>query len=577
MPKMNQHEIAGVLEAMAEIMEITGENPFKIRAYHNAARVVEGLTNLEQLIGDGTLVEVPGIGKALAEHIESLAKKGHFPEYIQLRKSVPPGVLDMLRIPGVGPKKVKAIWKGPGITTIAELKLACERGTIARMKGFGDRTAQKMIQGIAFLQQHQDQHLYSDAIEVAAPLIAWLKRHPKVKRAELVGSIRRCKEVVKDIDVVVASADAKKVMADFVKMPGVESVIAHGDTKSSVLLKPGIQVDCRVVSDKEFPYALHHFTGSKEHNTAMRTRAKAMGLKINEYGLFKGGQGGEKLIPCKDETEFFEKQGLQYIPPEMREDMGEIAAAEKNKIPKLIELKDLSGFFHCHTTASDGRATLEEMVVGARDLGYHYIGISDHSQSASYAGGLKPPELKKQWTAIDALNRKLKGMYVFKGTESDILVDGALDYPDAVLKGFDFVVISIHSHFNQDARTVTDRVCKAISHPATRILGHPTGRLLLARDDVPLDMERVIDCAVAHDVAIEINANPHRLDMDWRHSFYAHKKGLKIVISPDAHSVAGIDDLRFGVNVARKGWWTKADVINTWPLEKVKKWLKREL
>jgi len=576
MAKMNAQEIAGALEEMAEIMEITGENPFKIRAYHNAAHVVDGLTNLDHLVADEELVKVPGIGKALAEHIAALYKKGHFPEYVQLRKSVPAGVLDMLRIPGVGPKKVKVIWKDMEITSISLLKLACERGGLAKIKGFGEKTAQKILQGIQFIQQHQDQHLYSDALAVAAPILAFLKKHPKVKRVELGGSLRRCKEVVKDIDLVASSSDAKKVMADFVKMPGVESVINHGDTKSSVIIKPGIQVDCRVVSDKEFPYALHHFTGSKEHNVALRTRAKAAGYKISEYGLFKEGKGGETLIPCKDETEFFKKLGLEYIPPEMRENMGEIEAAEKDKLPKLIELKDLTGFFHCHTTASDGKATLDEMVAGAKARGYGYIGISDHSQSAVYAGGLKPAELKKQWAEIDAINKKQKAIYVFKGTESDIHVDGALDYPDAILKNFDFVVASIHGNFNQDMKTATARVCKAISHPACRILGHPTGRLLLAREGLPLDFEQVIDCAVKHDVAIEINANPHRLDMDWRHSFYAHKKRLKIVISPDAHSVAGIDDLQYGINVARKGWWTKADVINTWPLEKVKAWLKRK-
>jgi DNA polymerase (family 10) len=576
MARLNAHDIAGALEEMAEIMEITGENPFKIRAYHNAARVVDGLTNLDQLIAADTLTEVPGIGKNLAEHIKSLHQKGHFPEYIQLRKSVPAFVLDMLRIPGLGPKKVKVIWKGPGMTTMNELKLACERGGISKLKGFGEKTAQKILHGIAFLQKHQDQHLYSDALAVAGPVLAFLQKHHKVKRASLAGSIRRCKEVVKDIDIVASSSDPKKVMTDFIKMPGVESIIAHGDTKSSVMIKPGIQVDCRVVADTEFPYALHHFTGSKEHNVALRTRAKAAGYKISEYGLFKEGKGGEKLMPCKDEAEFFKALGLEYIPPEMREDMGEIEAAEKNKIPKLIEPKDLNGFFHCHTTASDGKATLDEMVAAACTRGYHYMGISDHSQSAVYAGGLKLADLKKQWAAIDALNQKQKRIHIFKGTESDIHADGSLDYPDDILKQFDFVVISVHGNFNQDIKTATDRVCRAIAHPATRILGHPTGRLLLAREGVPLDFEQVIDTAVRHDVAIEINANPHRLDMDWRHSFFAHKKGLKIVISPDAHSVAGIGDLQYGVNVARKGWWTKVDVINTWSLEKVERWLRRK-
>lgn len=576
MAKMDAHQIAAALEEMAEIMEITGENPFKVRAYYNAARAVEGLSDLDQRIAGSTLTDVPGIGKNLAEHIAALHAKGHFPEYIQLRKGVPPGVLDMMQVPGLGPKKVAVIWKKMGIATTRELKLACERGALAKVAGFGAKTAEKILQGLAYIEQHQDQHLYSEALAVAAPLLKRLLAHPRVKRASLGGSLRRCKEIVRDIDMVVSSSDPEKVMADFVKMPFVASVIAHGETKSSVILAPGIQVDCRVVSDKEYPYALHHFTGSKEHNTALRTRAKAAGLKINEYGLFKEGKGGGKLIPCKDETEFFEKLGLQYIPPEMRENLGEIEAAEKNKIPKLIELKDLSGFFHCHTTASDGRATLDEMVAAARERGYHYIGISDHSQSARYAGGLSPADLKKQWAAIDAINKKQNGIFVFKGTESDIHADGTLDYPDAVLQGFDFVVISVHGHFNQDMKKATARVCKAIAHPATRILGHPTGRLLLAREGVPLDFEQVIDTALAHDVAIEINANPQRLDMDWRHSFYARKKGLKIVISPDAHSVAGIDDLQYGINVARKGWWTKENVINTWPLEKVQRWLKRK-
>lgn len=362
-------------------------------------------------------------------------------------------------------------------------------------------------------------------------------------------------------------------MEFFLHLPMVQRIEAQGATKSTVVLTSGIYCDLRVVTDAEFPSAMHHFTGSKEHNIAMRARAQAMGYKINEYGLFKITKSGEKLIPCADEAAIYAALDLAYVPPELREDMGEVEAAAMHRLPKLVEADDLRGIFHCHTTYSDGRATLEQMVAGAKERGYEYIGISDHSQSAGYAGGLKPAAITQQHKEIDALQKKFPDVRIFKGIESDILADGALDYSDEILQTFDFVIASIHSRFNLTTEEMTRRICTAIAHPAVTILAHPTGRLLLSRESYPVDMQAVIDAAAKHDVVIEINANPQRLELDWRHGPYARSKGVKTMVNPDAHSVAGIDEMRTGVGIARKGWWQKDEVVNTWSREKVERWL----
>ena len=574
---MNKNEIAAVLVEIAEILEIKGENPFKVRAYYNAARTLEGLTeDLSALIQSKQLTELPGIGKNLADHIIELHQTGKLKEYDKIIKSVPEGIFEILKIPGVGPKKVRVLWEKLGITSILHLEQACHQGRVAHLEGFGEKTQSKILEGIAQIEKHSGQFLYAVADDLAQTILKKLEKHPKVERASIAGSLRRCKEVVKDIDIVAATEDPKKVMDLFVKLPEVEKVIAHGETKSTILLKLGIQADLRCVSDKEFPYALHHFTGSKEHNVALRSLAQDKKMKMNEYCLFDLKGKTEKLIPCKDENEIFAKLGMEYIPPEIRENMGEIEAAQKHKLPKLIESKDVRGLLHCHSTWSDGTASIERMAEGVKALGFEYIGVADHSAVAKYANGLTPERVKEQFKEIDALNKKLKGLHIFKGIEADILPDGEVDMGEKVLNSFDYVVVSVHSKFNLTSAEMTKRVIKAIKNKYVHILGHMTGRLLLRREGFALDIKAVIDACADYGVAIEINANPLRLDIDWRHIPYAKEKKAMLIINPDAHSVSGLEDYEYGVSIARKGWLTADDILNTRSALEIMKWLKRK-
>lgn len=567
---MDKKEIASVLEEIGSILEIKGENPFKVRAYYNAARILNGLSgDLASLIEKNLLIEVKGIGEHLADHIAELYKTGKLKEYEKIRKSVPDGVLEMLAIPGIGPKKVKALWEKLDIKSIDRLERACLEGKIANLEGFGAPSQRKIFEGIQQIKKHSGQFLYSVALGAAEPILKKIEQHPKVKRASLAGSLRRCREVVKDIDLVVATHDSKKVMEAFLSFPEVAKILQQGETKSSVLLRSGIQSDLRCVSDSEFPYALHHFTGSKEHNVMMRGLAQSKGLKMNEYGVFKG----KKNIPCKDEMAIFGQLGLAYIPPELREGMEEIEWAKQDRIPKLVELKDIHGVFHCHTTFSDGAASVEEMAMEAKRLGFQYFGIADHSSAAKYAGGLTLADIKRQFKEIDAVNKKLKGLHVFKGTEADILTDGTVDMGDKILSSFDYVVASVHSSFNMPKEEMTKRVIKAIKNKYVRILGHMTGRLLLSRESFQLDIQQVIDACADYNVAIEINANPMRLDIDWRNIPYAKEKGVLLIINPDAHSVEGISHYRYGVGIARKGGLSAKEIINTRDREEIIQWL----
>ncbi|MDP2599147.1 MAG: DNA polymerase/3'-5' exonuclease PolX [Deltaproteobacteria bacterium] len=569
---MTKEDIAHVLEEIAEVLELKGENPFKVRAYANAARVVSGLAqDLGDLIAKNELIEIKGIGKNLAEHIKELYETGHLKEYEKILKSVPAGVLEMLSIPGLGPKKVKVLWDKLHLTNVGTLEHVCHQGKIAVLEGFGEKTQEKILAGIAQIKKHEGKFLYSVASQVAEEIFAKFEKHPKIKQASIAGSLRRCKEVVKDIDIVAATAAPQEVMDFFVKLPQVEKIINHGDTKSSVLLKMGMQCDLRCVNDVEYPYALHHFTGSKEHNVAMRSLAQDKGMKMNEYGLFKG----TKLVGCKNETEIFAKLGMEMIPPELRENRGEIEAAQADKIPKLVEAQDIRGVFHCHSTYSDGTASLEQMANGVKELGMEYIGTADHSQAAHYAGGLTPEKIKKEFKEIDQLNKKLKGVHLFKGMEADILPSGEVDMGDKILSQFDYIVASVHSKFNMTEAEMTKRVIQAIKNKHVRILGHMTGRLLLSREGYPLKITEVIDACADYGVAIEINSNPMRLDIDWRHIPYAREKGVKFFINPDAHAVSGLSDFRYGVGIARKGGLTAKDIVNTRSLEEIKKWLNR--
>ncbi|MBI3999254.1 MAG: DNA polymerase/3'-5' exonuclease PolX, partial [Candidatus Omnitrophica bacterium] len=396
-----------------------------------------------------------------------------------------------------------------------------------------------------------------------------LRKSKDIIRLEVAGSLRRHKEIVHDIDILISTKRPISIHEVFTSYPPVDQVLAKGETKSSVILKSGLQADLRTVTDTEFPYALHHFTGSKEHNVTMRTLAKRMGLKISEYGIFKGN----RLISCKDEADIFKVFGLKYIPPELRENMGEIESAKNGKLPKLIEPKDIKGIFHVHSTYSDGMNSLEEMIRRAEKLGYEYVGISDHSKTAVYANGLSEERLKKQHKELDQLEKKFRKIRIFRGIESDILQDGSLDYSDKVLDSFDFVIGSIHSRFGMSEKEMTQRICRAMAHPRMTLLGHPTGRLLLGRAGYAFDYEAIFETASKTGVTIELNANPQRLDLDWRFCRDAKAKSIRLCVNPDAHSLEGLGDVMYGVGIARKGWLEKKDVLNTMSVSEIGKFL----
>ena len=557
---MNKQEVSEILEEIATLLELKGENPFKSRAYANAARIIASLeTDLSEAVRTEELRKVRGIGEALFEKIRELVTTGRLAYYEELKSSIPSGLFEIIQIPGLGPKRAKLIYDKLGVATVGELEYACNENRLLSLEGFGPRMQEKIKEGIQYMKRHRGQFLYPVAHAEAQAIYETLSKQKAIQRIAIAGSLRRKKETVKDIDFVVSAKSSEAVMEAFTTLPSIEEVIAKGDTKSAVRLRSGIQADLRVVSEAEFPYALHHFTGSKEHNIAMRARAQRMGMKMNEYGLFKG----DRLIPCKDEEAIFAQLGLAYIPPELREDMGEIKAAEERRLPTLLEPKDIRGIFHAHTTYSDGNARLEEMVQAALAAGYEYIGISDHSQSAKYAHGLEVARIHQQHDEIDKVQKKYPDIMIFKGIECDILPDGSLDYSDDILATFDFVIASVHSKFNMTEEDMTARVLKAIQNPYVTMLGHPTGRLLLSREGYPINLQKVIDVARKCGVVMELNAHPHRLDLDWRLGPYARDRGVSISINPDAHSTEGIGDVIYGVGIARKGWFTKEEVFNT--------------
>jgi len=546
------------------ILAIKGESPFKMRAYENAARTVEQLgSGLDEAVEAGTLTEIKGIGEALAKKITELVTTGSLGYYDELRASIPGGLLEMMRIPGMGPKKIKAVYEQLGISTLGELEHACKENRLAALDGFGAKTQQNILGGIEQLKRHAEKHLYSHASAQALAIVEALESLGTriVKRLSIAGSLRRRREVIKDIDIVAASSSPKKVMDFFTSLDGVESVIAKGDTKSSIRLDLGINCDLRVVPDAQFPYALLYLTGSKEHNVALRTRAKAKIYKINEYGLFRG----ERNIKCADEAAIYKALGLDFIPPELREDMGEIDAAERGELPTLVDGGDVRGILHVHSNYSDGLHTIEQLARAAKELGAEYLGIADHSQSAQYAHGLTPARVKQQHKEIDSLGNKLKGIRVLKGIEVDILRDGKLDYLPKVLETFDFVIAAVHTHFTMSSAEMTKRIIGAMRNRYVSILAHPTGRLLLSREPYAVDMDAVITEAAKLGVLLEINAHPQRLDLDWRLCKSAKERGCAFAICPDAHRIEGLRDTYYGVGVARKGWLEAKDIVNTRP------------
>lgn len=584
---MNKAEIAAVLNDIATLLELKGENPFKVRAYTSGARIVESLSEeeIEQRVAAATLDEVKGIGEALAQKIGELRTTGKLGFHEKLKASLPPGLVELLQIPGVGPKKIKALHDQLGIDTIEKLQAACASGQVAALAGFGEKTQAKILEGIGNRQAYGKRHLWFEAFAVAEPILAGLRQLPQVRQAEHAGSLRRRLETVGDLDFLVATDEPQPVADWFVQWREVKEVTAHGETKASVRLASGIQADLRLVPPEQFVFALHHFTGSKDHNVQLRGRALERGLSMSEWGLVPAeGEGTAKekaeragcKTAIKTEAQLFQALGLRFIPPELREGQGEIEAAERGELPALLEETDIRGVFHNHTTESDGHNTLEEMTRAAQALGWEYLGIADHSKSSVQARGLDEARLAAQIAAIGKLNASGKfKTHVFSGTECDILPDGRLDFADDVLAQLDYVVVSVHSAFKQDRDTQTKRIIRAIENPHATMLGHLTGRLLLERPGYDVDVDRIVDAAIAHGVIIELNASPWRLDLDWRHWRRAAERGLLCSINPDAHSTGQLEFFRAGVAAARKGWLSKDHMFTTRPLAEVKKYLAR--
>lgn len=560
---MNRKDIIKILEEIGIILELKGENPFKSRAYYNAARTIETLSeDVIEMIQNGKILGIKGIGKAISEKLKILIDNGTLPYYEDLKSSIPSGLLNLLEIPGLGPKKVKTIYEKLKVTTIGELEYACLENRLRDLDGFGQKSQDKILKSIELKKKYSERYHYPIALREAINILKHLNLNPNIIRIEIAGSLRRKKETIRDIDIVASCANEKRedLMAFFTSYVETDNIVNKGLTKSTIILDTGISCDLRLVEDDQFSFLLHHSTGSKEHNTAMRQRAKSLNLTMNEYGLFPINQ--EQSLTCKDETQIFSRLNLSFVEPELRENYGEIDKAEADSLPSLINLDDIRGIFHVHTTYSDGAFSIKDMAEYCQKMGFKYLGISDHSKSAFYANGLSEERIKQQHDEIDKLNEEFNDFIILKGIESDILQDGQLDYSNRILSSFDFVIASIHSGFQMSEEVMTDRICKALANPYVTMLGHPTGRLVLGREAYPHNMPKILETAARLNRIVEINANPHRLDLDWRWGKLANQLGVKTAINPDAHSTDGLHDYMFGVGIARKAWFERQSVLN---------------
>jgi DNA polymerase (family 10) len=579
---MDKEQVAEILAEIGTLLELRGENPFKTRAYVNAARTIESLGEpLSKIVAENRLGEIKGIGEALTKKITELVTTGELKYYDELKASIPPGLIEMLGIPGLGPKKIQALNQKLAVDSVEKLEAACQAGKVAKLDGFGEKTQSNLLEGIERRRTYASKHLLSEALRAAEPLLDGLRGHPDVIRCSVAGSLRRVKEVIGDIDLLASSKKPAEVIGGFVAQPDIIKVSARGETKASVILDGGIQCDLRVVSDQEFPFALAYFTGSKEHNIVMRQRAIQRGLRLNEYGLFKSKEetrDPKLLVPCRDETEIFAELDLPFVPPELREDHGEFAAGEKNDLPRLIEWTDLKGALHNHSTWSDGHNRLEEIAEYMEELGLAYWAITDHSKSSFQAKGLDAKRVREQIKEIKKINGQLaergSDFRLLTGTEVDILRD-RLDFNDELLAELDVVVASLHVPAGGEAEN-TKRLIRAAENKFVHIIGHPTGRLLLEREPYPVNVPAVIDACAETGTWIELNCNPHRFDLDWRLWPYAKSRGVKCVINPDAHRNEHAAFLRLGAGIARKGWLEKTDVVNTLALKSLRKELKRK-
>ena len=570
--EQNNKTIGAILQEIALLLELKGENPFKIKAYANAARSIETLEeDLKSIIQASRLKEIKGIGETISKQITEMVNTGRSPFHEELKGSIPSGLFEMLKIPGLGPKKIRVLFDALDIKTIGELEYACLENRLITLQGFGQRTQEKILQGIQQIRKYQGRYRYGEVIGIAQEMRRKLLTHSKIDRADLAGSVRRKMEVVRNINLVLTSPSPREALTAFSKFPEVEVVQFKDKTNGRYSLLSGVEVDLQVLPEPAFSSGLYYFTGSLSHWSAMGQRATTLGIELTKDGLYRNG----KRIPCKEERDLFDAMGLDFIPPELRENQGEIVAAEAHQLPRLVEDKDIRGIFHVHSVFSDGTNSIKGIAEAAKRMGFSYLGLSDHSASARYAGGLDRERLRRQWEEVDRANDEIDGFHIFKGTESDILPDGSLDYDETILKQFDFVIASVHTHFNLAQEEMTQRVIKALRNPYTTILGHPTGRLLLAREPYAIDMIPVIDEAARSGVVIELNAHPYRLDIDWRLCKYAREKGCKIAINPDAHEEEGLKDTYFGVGVARKGWLEPGDILNTMSCEEIREYLEK--
>lgn len=580
MPYTND-QIADLLREVSQLMQLAGENRFKVIAFDKAAQTIEGLQeNIDDYIQNKNLTDIKGVGKSIAEDIYALEETGQMPVLEAFKEKVPEGLIEWLNISGLGPKNAYKIHKELGISTIEELKEKIEDGSVAELSGLGQKSAEKIKKSIDWMEKFDERCRLDQAQEIASAIYESLKNSEGVQQIEVAGSYRRGLETIGDIDIlIVAEEKYIEVLFDvFVNHERVTEILGRGDTKSSVRTKEGRQVDLRIVSPKAFPAALMYFTGSKEHNIVLRQRARDRGMSLNEYGLFKLDNNGDtdfdQPVEFSSETDIYKKLDLHFVPPELREDRGEFEIYEEQETFDLITNEDIRGVIHAHSTWSDGKYSIREMAEACMERGYEYLGLTDHSKTAAYAGGLSVDEIKQQWEEIDQLNKEYKeagkNFVIFKGIESDILADGSLDYEDEILEGFDFVIASVHQSLNMPREQMMDRMRNAIKNPYTRILGHPTGRLLLKRNGSDLDLNELVTLAAEHNTAIEINANPHRLDIDWRFGNKAREVGMMTSINPDAHTIEGINDIPFGVRIARKGKYGKDRVLNAKSAEEVK-------
>jgi len=594
---MENLEIAAVLEEVADLLEIKGSNPFRIRAYRNAVRTIQGLTRpLDAMVAGGEeLTELPGIGKEMASHVRELVEWGELGLLEDMGREVPRGLRDLIRLDGVGPKKAKKLWESLGVTSVDELEEVLPTGRVEALGGFGKKSVEKIARSIQDFRKHQGRFLLSDADVLVAPLVRHLEGFPGVERVEVAGSYRRRKETVGDIDLLVLCTDKEEgVMARFTGYPGAARVESAGETRGRILLRSGLPVDIRILPRESYGAALHYFSGSKEHNVAIRTLGVRKGLRINEYGIFRVEQGVEprdkgsgqdevdagpmagERVGGQREEDVFEAVGLPWIPPLLRENRGEVEAARDGRLPALISAEDIRGDLQMHSTWSDGKNSIREMAEACKARGYEYLSLTDHSQAVTVAGGLKPERVRAQWEEVEAVRSELEGIHLFRSLEVDILKDGSLDMPDEILDGLDLVLVSVHSFMDMDGTEMTDRVIRGISHPAVDILAHPTGRILNRREPYALDVEAVLQAAAALDVAVELNAHPERLDLHDGHVRRARELGVKVVINTDAHSVRDLGLITYGVDQARRGWLGRDDVLNALPLAEFQRWVQRK-